>query len=197
MYIVIFIISADLKSSSTSSSVKLILKRLLGYPFIVIFCWTTVCIRDTIGVNGYPVGSNLSMLGNSLACTQGLLTAIYFFLMSDDVIYAWTQLLWHRQTLFQIAKNAVNRRNSNLSASPNVNESPLRKSTRSSFQNDSNKVYSTIDPEVPDTDLPVYTTQLDTSSSTSIQLAELEIARTVAEKETPQVDWGGTHSQSG
>ena len=68
--------------------------KLVMYPFIIIFSWLVVCIRDTtLAYNiTFKHINSVAMLGNALAVSQGFVTTVYFFATNEEVLSSWAQL---------------------------------------------------------------------------------------------------------
>jgi hypothetical protein len=97
----------------------IVFNKLLVYPFIIILCWLVICIRDTSIAFSieYRYFNPVTMLGNSLATVQGILTSTYFFYTNDEVVNAWVALLFQRMSFEEIAKEAKQRKSSYIVSS--------------------------------------------------------------------------------
>lgn len=91
MYVYLESTVRKLSFSDTKTSVKKIYRRLLMYPFIIILCWFIICFNDMYGIFMPPpkYSNVLKMIGNSLACSQGLITSLYYLHMNPELFSAW------------------------------------------------------------------------------------------------------------
>ena len=107
LYIFLLFEVKKIQSIQSKSTVMTIYNRLLIYPFIIIFSWLVVCIRDSIGMLGidyeFRYLNAVAMLGNALACSQGTFTALYFFRVNSEIFSCWYALLIDRKSLSQIS----------------------------------------------------------------------------------------------
>ena len=86
------------------------------YPFIIIFTWLVPCIQDTTSIYGLNLLylNVLSMLGNSMPCSQGLITSVYFFYINPEVILSWYLFLVKRMNFDSISKQQQNFRSNKV-----------------------------------------------------------------------------------
>ena len=73
----------------TKQDVRLAIKRLIGYPVIIILVWAVSTAYDTLTTlfpgqefEGYDV---MKFLATVYPCSQGFFIAIYFFIVQSDV----------------------------------------------------------------------------------------------------------------
>jgi hypothetical protein len=107
LYVHVAFSITKIRSASTRSLTTRVFKKLIMYPFIVIFCWFVVCITDTVEAFSitFRYMNPVSMLGNALATVQGILTSVYFFYVNEEVLSAWHSLLLQGNSLEEIANN--------------------------------------------------------------------------------------------
>ena len=81
MYAYLYFNMSKLVNDNTSKLYKNIW-RLLKYPLITALTWSLSCLTDTFYVLGvdFPYVNVLTLIGDSLACSQGALTGIYFLI---------------------------------------------------------------------------------------------------------------------
>lgn len=103
-----------IRAEGSKSMAMMVFNKLLVYPFIVIFCWIVVCVRDTtIAFNiVYRYTIPVTMLGNALATVQGILTSFYYFYTNEEVINAWIALLFLKKSIEEIVRESKQRRSS-------------------------------------------------------------------------------------